>query len=79
MLINHADVFGLDQPAGVLNDTQMISIFLGPIRLTSALIETIKSRRGVILFNTSVLGFIAFAGAAVYSVRRASRVQLPSW
>jgi uncharacterized oxidoreductase len=45
---------------------------LGPIRLTSALVDQLKSRRGVILYNTSVLVFVPMAMAAVYSATKAA-------
>jgi uncharacterized oxidoreductase len=50
-----------DQAAGVIDDKLLVSTvttnLLGPIRSTSALADQLKSRRGVILYNTSVLAF----------------------
>jgi uncharacterized oxidoreductase len=40
--------------------------------LTSALVDQLKSRRGVILYNTSVLAFVPLALAAVYSATKAA-------
>jgi uncharacterized oxidoreductase len=64
-----------DQAAGVVDDRLLVSTvntnLLGPIRLTSALIDQLRSRRGVILYNTSVLAFVPLALAAVYSATKA--------
>src|ERR1700729_1340067 len=46
--------------------------FWAPIRLTSALLDQLKSRRGVILYNTSVLAFVPLAVTAVYSATKAA-------
>ena len=40
--------------------------------LTSALVDHLKSRRGVILYNTSVLAFVPLAVTAVYSATKAA-------
>jgi uncharacterized oxidoreductase len=46
---------------------------LGPIRMTSALIEHLKTRDGAVVANiTSVLGFVPMAIAAVYSATKAA-------
>jgi uncharacterized oxidoreductase len=49
---------------------------LGSIRLTSALVDHLKNRRGVIVPNTSVLAFVPLAVTAVYS---AAKVALHSY
>src|ERR1700676_1954412 len=71
VLINNAGIMEPDQAAGIIDDKLLVSIvatnFLGPIRLTSALVDQLKSRRGVILYNTSVLAFVPLAMTAVYS------------
>ena len=77
VLINNAGIMEPDQAAGVIDDTLLVSTvttnLLGPIRLTSALVDhLIKSRRGVILYNTSVLGFVPLAVTAVYSATKAA-------
>jgi len=36
------------------------------------LVDQLKSRRGVILYNTSVLGFVPLAVTAVYSATKAA-------
>ena len=63
------------QPA-VIDDKLLVSTvttnLLGPIRLTSALVDQLKSRRGVIVYNTSVLAFVPLAVTAVYSATKAA-------
>src|SRR6266446_8794980 len=65
-----------DQAAGIIDEKLLASTvttnLLGPIRLTSALVDQLKSRRGVILYNTSVLGFVPMAVTAVYSATKAA-------
>ena len=47
--------------------------FLGPIRMTSALMEHLKSKEAAAIANvTSVLGFVPLALAAVYSATKAA-------
>src|ERR1700680_3542358 len=76
VLINNAGIMEPDQAAGVINDRLLMSTvttnLLGPIRLTSALVDQLKSRRGVILYNTSVLAFVPLALTAVYSATKAA-------
>jgi uncharacterized oxidoreductase len=76
VLVNNAGIMEADQAAGVIDDHLLVSTvatnFLGPIRLTSALVDQLKSRRGVILYNTSVLAFVPMAMAAVYSATKAA-------
>src|SRR3984957_16487311 len=76
VLINNAGIMELDQAAGVVDDRLLVSTvttnLLGPIRLTSALVDHLKSRRGLILYNTSVLAFVPLAVTAVYSATKAA-------
>jgi uncharacterized oxidoreductase len=76
VLINNAGIMGPDQAAAVIDDKLLVSTvttnLLGPIRLTSALVDQLKSRRGVILYNTSVLAFVPLALTAVYSATKAA-------
>jgi uncharacterized oxidoreductase len=76
VLINNAGIMEPDQAAGVIDDKLLTSTvttnLLGPIRLTSALIDHLKSRRGVIVYNTSVLAFVPLAVTAVYSATKAA-------
>ena len=76
VLINNAGIMEPDQAAGIIDEKLLTSTvttnLLGPIRLTSALVNQLKSRRGVILYNTSVLGFVPLAVTAVYSATKAA-------
>ncbi|MFZ0589722.1 MAG: SDR family NAD(P)-dependent oxidoreductase [Bryobacteraceae bacterium] len=76
VLINNAGIMEPDQAAGIVDDKLLASTvatnFLGPIRLTSALVDQLKSRRGLILYNTSVLAFVPLAMTAVYSATKAA-------
>jgi uncharacterized oxidoreductase len=76
VLINNAGIMEPDQAAGTIDEKLLASTvttnLLGPIRLTSALVDQLKSRRGVILYNTSVLGFVPLAVTAVYSATKAA-------
>ena len=76
VLINNAGIMEPDQAAGVIDDKMLVSTvttnLLGPIRLTSALVDQLKSRRGVIVYNTSVLAYVPLAVAAVYSATKAA-------
>jgi len=76
VLINNAGIMEPDQAAGIIDKKLLTSTvttnLLGPIRLTSALVNQLKSRRGVILYNTSVLGFVPLAVTAVYSATKAA-------
>src|ERR1700692_3848085 len=76
VLINNAGIMEPDQAAGVIDDKLLVSTvttnLLGPIRLTSALVDHLKNRRGVIVYNTSVLGFVPLAVTAVYSATKAA-------
>jgi uncharacterized oxidoreductase len=76
ILINNAGIMQPDQAAGVIDDRLLVSTvttnLLGPIRLTSALVNQLKSRRGVIMYNTSVLAFVPMAVTAAYSATKAA-------
>jgi len=76
VLINNAGIMEPDQAAGIIDEKLLASTvttnLLGPIRLTSALVDQLKSSRGVILYNTSVLGFVPLAVTAVYSATKAA-------
>jgi uncharacterized oxidoreductase len=76
VLINNAGIMEPDHAAGIIDDRLLVSTvttnLMGPIRLTSALMDQIKSRRGVIAYNTSVLAFVPMAVTAVYSATKAA-------
>ena len=77
VLFNNAGIMQVDDAAGTVDETLLKSTIttnlLGPIRLTSALIEHLKNQEeAAILYNTSVLAFTPFALTAVYSATKAA-------
>ena len=76
VLINNAGIMSQDQAEGIIDDEQLMSIvttnLLGPIRMTSALIDQIKSQPGAtIAYVTSGLAFTPLASTAFYSATKA--------
>jgi uncharacterized oxidoreductase len=77
VLMNNAGVMYRDDVAGPIDDgkvsDQINTNLIGSIRLTSALVEHLKSRpEPAITYTASVLGFIPMAAAAVYSATKAA-------
>ena len=77
VLINNAGIMPFDDPASAIDDTVSRRILdtnlLGPIRLTAALVEHLKTRpRATIIHNTSVLAYVPIATNAVYSASKAA-------
>ena len=77
VLINNAGIMFPDGAAGPVDDDLLTSTVatnvLGPIRMTSALIEHLKSKdRAVIANVASVLGYVPLAVTAVYSATKAA-------
>jgi len=77
MLINNAGVMLPDQAAGHLDDVQTVATIttnlIGPIRMTSALIEHLKTKdNAVVAYTSSVLAFVPLAVTAVYSATKAA-------
>jgi uncharacterized oxidoreductase len=77
VLINNAGVMLIDDAAGEIDDLLLTSTvttnLLGPIRLTSALIEHLKTRaEATIIYNTSALAFVPLALTGVYSSTKAA-------
>ncbi|CAG2153207.1 hypothetical protein LMG31506_04769 [Cupriavidus yeoncheonensis] len=77
VLINNAGIMLPDGADGPVDDELLSATvetnLLGPVRMTSALIEHLKTRDGAVVANvTSVLGFVPMAIAAVYSATKAA-------
>jgi len=77
VVINNAGIMLIDNAADELDDKQVTEIIatnlLGPIRTTSAFIEHLKSKKSaVIMYVTSVLGFVPLAPTSVYSATKAA-------
>jgi uncharacterized oxidoreductase len=77
VLINNAGIMLIDDAAGKIDDQILTSTvttnLLGPIRLTSAMIEHLKKQpKAAIIYNTSALAFVPLALTAVYSATKAA-------
>ncbi|PAF31008.1 SDR family NAD(P)-dependent oxidoreductase [Paenibacillus sp. 7516] len=77
VLINNAGIIQPDDAAGVIHEDVLVSTvatnLLGPIRLTSLLIDHLKSKEEAFVINTtSILGFVPLAATAVYSATKAA-------
>ncbi len=77
VLINNAGIMLPDNAAGEMDDAQMISTIatnlMGPIRMTSALVDSLKGKEGAtVAYTSSVLGFVPLALTAVYSATKAA-------
>ena len=77
VLVNNAGIMPFDDPSGRIDDAVSRQILdtnlLGPIWLTSALIEHLKAQpRATIIHNTSVLAYVPIATNAVYSASKAA-------
>ena len=71
VLINNAGIMQPDAAAGHIDDARMVATvttnLMGPIRLTSALIDHLKGKSdAVVVYTSSVLGFVPLAATAVY-------------
>ena len=77
VLINNAGIMLPDRAAGPVEDKLLVDTIttnlVGPIRMTSALVEHLKGKEGaVIAYTSSVLGFVPMAATAVYSATKAA-------
>src|ERR1700726_2585854 len=77
VLINNAGIMLIDDATARIDDQLLTSTvttnLLGPIRLTSALIEHLKRQpQATIIYNTSALAFVPLALTAVYSSTKAA-------
>ena len=77
VLINNAGIMQVDDASSTIDDDLVVATLTtnlaGPIRLTGALIEHLKTQeRAAVLNVSSVLGFVPLAFAAVYSSTKAA-------
>jgi uncharacterized oxidoreductase len=77
VLFNNAGIMHIDDLSGPVDDAMAVATvttnLLGPIRMTSALIEHLKKQEAATIINTSsVLGFVPMAMAGVYSATKAA-------
>jgi uncharacterized oxidoreductase len=77
VLINNAGIMLPDKAAGRIDDKLLVDTIttnlVGPIRVTSALVEHLKGKEdAVIAYTSSVLGFVPMAVTAVYSATKAA-------
>lgn len=77
VLVNNAGIMPFDDASGTIDEESMQNVvttnILGPIRMTSALVEHLKAQpSAVIINNTSVLAFVPLAYNAVYSATKAA-------
>jgi uncharacterized oxidoreductase len=77
VLINNAGIMLPDAAGGTIDDALLVSTIetnlIGPIRLTSALIEHLKTKDdAVVAYTSSVLAFVPLAMTAVYSATKAA-------
>jgi uncharacterized oxidoreductase len=77
VLFNNAGVMHIDDLSAPIDDAMAVATvttnLLGPIRMTSALIEHLKKQKTAAIINTSsVLGFVPMAVAGVYSATKAA-------
>jgi uncharacterized oxidoreductase len=77
VLINNAGIMQPDQAGGRIDDALLVSTvttnLMGPIRMTSALIDHLKTKNdAVVAYTSSVLAFVPLAATAVYSSTKAA-------
>lgn len=77
VLINNAGIMQPDEAAGRIDDALMVSTIetnlMGPMRMTAALIDHLKSKEdAVVAYTSSVLAFVPMAVTAVYSSTKAA-------
>ena len=77
VLINNAGIMLPDRAAGQIDDKLLTDTIatnlLGPIRMTSALVEHLKGKEAAaIVYTSSALAFVPMAVTAVYSATKAA-------
>jgi uncharacterized oxidoreductase len=81
-LINNSGVMYIDDGSATVDEKLLVTTLttnvMGPIRMTAALIEHLKRQKdSAVINNSSVLGFVPLAMAAVYSATKASLHSYP--
>jgi uncharacterized oxidoreductase len=77
VVINNAGIMKMDDASGVMDDDVIVGTLttnlMGPIRMTSALIEHLKQQPdAAVIHMTSGLAFVPLAMTAVYSATKAA-------
>jgi uncharacterized oxidoreductase len=77
VVFNNAGIMPFDDAAGDIDEESVLATvntnFLGPIRMTAALLPHLKQQRdAVIIHNSSILAFVPLAANAVYSATKAA-------
>ncbi len=77
VVFNNAGIMPFDNASGEQDEESVLATvttnFLGPIRLTSALLPHLKTQKdAVVIHNSSVLAFLPLATNAVYSATKAA-------
>lgn len=77
VLFNNAGIMLPDRAFGPIDDKLLVDTIttnlMGPMRMTSALVEHLKGRKdAVIVYTSSVLGFVPMAVTAIYSATKAA-------
>ena len=77
VLFNNAGIMLPDRASGPVDDKLLVDTIttnlMGPMRMTSALVEHLKGKPdAVIVYTSSVLGFVPMAVTAIYSATKAA-------
>lgn len=77
VVFNNAGIMPFDDAAGDVDEESVLATvntnFLGPVRLTAALLPHLKLQRdAVVIHNSSILAFVPLATNAVYSATKAA-------